>query len=91
MLDAKAEARVLVKKLVRYAIFDAIGVGLVVLAIYAKISGPEGVFHPRLADQTVLSGMLGFGIALAGWAIFNLLRCIRELQSLARQHSERPS
>ena len=87
MYDQTEVAKKLTARLVGYAALDGIAVLLIALSIYALAAGPDGVFHPLLADTMVVNVMLGFGIVMAIWTGVRLFSTIRELASI-RQSGE---
>ncbi|MEN7341679.1 MAG: hypothetical protein AAAFM81_02005 [Pseudomonadota bacterium] len=82
MYDNTSSTKTLTARLVRYAALDGVAVLLIALAIYALAAGPERVFHPLLADSTLVNVMLGFGIIMAVWTGLKLFATIRELAAV---------
>ena len=87
MYNKAQKPKQLTSALIRYAALDGVAVILIALAIYSLAVGPDGVFHPLLADSTVVNVMLGFGIIMAVWTGVRLFSTVRELAALQSQGS----
>ncbi|MFK8051404.1 MAG: hypothetical protein AB8F65_00410 [Woeseiaceae bacterium] len=83
-MTSETDKQRLLKTLVMLLTIDFFAFIAVALAIYAKVVGPDNVFHPVLASEPIVNLMLGFGGATLAWCIFKIATISREFSKTSR-------
>lgn len=80
----QSQQQMIAKRLIPLIAIDSIALLFVGLAIYAKINGPDQVFHPLLANEALVNIVLGFSCATLFWCIVKIYQTVRDLALVGR-------